>query len=167
MCVSSSRSSEWRHTANEHPAEGRITYRFHPRFGEMVEIRRRLEYGGAEYIVVLQPDGSFATLPAWMTDAAASRFELVGGPPRFRLETLRLVRAEVDALLSLLLSESETEAADGGPQINHSPTKSVRHRAAVRGALPEAHGRVAGCSGRSDARDRADAGRRKKRGGRS
>src|SRR6187200_590139 len=87
--------SEWRHTANEHPAEGRITYRFHPRFGEMVEIRRRLEYAGVEYIVVLQPDGSFATLPAWMTEPAASRFELVGGPPRFPLDILRVMRAEV------------------------------------------------------------------------
>jgi hypothetical protein len=133
----------------------------------MVEIRRRLEYGGAEYIVVLQPDGSFATLPTWMTEAAASSFELASGPPRFALDTLRLMRAEVDALLSLLLSESETEAADGGPQIYRSPTKSVRHRATVRDAVPEAHDRNAGDSRRSDARDRADAGRRKKRGGRS
>jgi hypothetical protein len=41
-CASSRSCSEWRHTANKHPAESRITYRFHPRFGETVEIRRRL-----------------------------------------------------------------------------------------------------------------------------
>jgi hypothetical protein len=60
----SSWCSEWRHTAHEQPAEARITYRFHPRFGEVVQIRRRLESGGFEFVVVLQPDGSFASLPA-------------------------------------------------------------------------------------------------------
>jgi hypothetical protein len=132
----------------------------------MVEIRRRLEYAGVEYIVVLQPDGSFATLPAWMTEPAASRFELVGGPPRFPLDILRVMRAEVGALLSFLLPESKTETADGGSQIDNSPTKSVRHRATVRDAVPEAHNRVAGRSGGSDARDRAGAGQCEKRGGR-
>ena len=34
-----------------------------PRFGEVVQIRRRLESGGFEFVVVLQPDGSFAGLP--------------------------------------------------------------------------------------------------------
>src|SRR5262249_9105787 len=47
------------------PTEVRITYRFHPRFGEAVLIRRCLERGGIQYFVVHQPDGSFACLPAW------------------------------------------------------------------------------------------------------
>ena len=132
----------------------------------MVVIRRRLEYGGVEYIVVLQPDGSFATLPVWMTEPAASCFEIVGGPPRFPLDILRVMRAEVDALLSFLLPESKTETADGGSQIDNSPTNSIRHKAAVRDAVPEAHDRVAGRPGSSDARDRAEAGQREKRGGR-
>ena len=92
------RSSERRHTAHEQPAEARITYRFHPRFGEVVQIRRRLESGGVEFVVVLQPDGSFASLPAWMTEPAASRFE-IGDEPHFPLHILRSMRAEVDALL--------------------------------------------------------------------
>jgi site-specific recombinase XerC len=33
-------------TAREQQAEARITYRFHPRFGESVRIRRRLKRGG-------------------------------------------------------------------------------------------------------------------------
>jgi hypothetical protein len=41
----------------------------------VVQIRRRLESGGVEFVVVVQPDGSFASLPAWMTESAASRFE--------------------------------------------------------------------------------------------
>src|SRR5215469_18878264 len=59
--------SERRHTAHEHLVEGRIYYRFHPRFGETVLIRRQLEYRGVELVVVLQPDGSHACTPAWMT----------------------------------------------------------------------------------------------------
>jgi hypothetical protein len=132
----------------------------------MIEIRRRLEYAGVEYIVVLQPDGSFATLPAWMTEPAASCFEVADGPPRFPLDMLRAMRGEVDTLLSFLLTESKTETADGGPQIDNSRTKSVRHKAIVRDAVSETNDRVAGRSGRSDARDRADAGQRQKRGGR-
>jgi hypothetical protein len=89
--------SKWLHTAHEQPADARISYRFHPRFGEVVQIRRRLETGGVEYVVVLQPDGSFASLPAWMTEPAASRFT-IGDEPRFPLHILRAMRAQVDAL---------------------------------------------------------------------
>ena len=74
----------------------------------MVQIRRRLGSGGFEFVVVLQPDGSFASLPAWMTEPAASRFE-IGDEPHFPLHILRSMRAEVDALLGFLLSESKTE----------------------------------------------------------
>src|SRR2546426_12814371 len=118
---SSKRFSEWRHTAYEQPNEARITYRFHPRFGGVVQIRRRLECGGVEFVVVLQPDGSFASLPAWMTEPAASRFE-IGDEPHFPLHILRSMRAEVDALLGFLLSESKTETAhNGAPSASHSP----------------------------------------------
>src|SRR6266849_9939978 len=75
MCVCSKFCSEGRHTAHEQQAEARITYRFHPRFSEIVRVRRRLERGGAAFLVVHQLDGTFACLPAWMTDEAASGFE--------------------------------------------------------------------------------------------
>src|ERR1700687_6072874 len=105
--VKSKRFSEWRHTAHEQPAEARITYRFHPRFGEVVQIRRRLESGGSEFVVVLQPDGSFATLPAWMTETGTSRFE-ISDEPHFPLHILRSMRAEADALLGSVLPEAQT-----------------------------------------------------------
>src|ERR1700730_10393188 len=114
--------SEWRHTAHEQPAEARISYRFHPRFGEVVQIRRRLETGGVEFVVVLPPDGSFASLPAWMTEPAASCFP-IGDQPHFPLHILRAMRAEVDALLGFLLSESKRETAQNGAQVRTSPTK--------------------------------------------
>src|SRR6266853_3522399 len=148
--------SEWRHTAHEQPAEARITYRFHPRFGEVVQIRRRLESGGGEFVVVLQPDGSFASLPAWMTEPASSRFEIVD-QPHFPLHILRSMRAEVDALVGFLLSESKTETADNGVQIRTSPTKPVRREAAAREAVPGSQGRARRPRGSSAPRDRSEA----------
>jgi hypothetical protein len=155
--ASSKHFSEQRHTANEQPAEARITYRYHPRFGEVVQIRRRLETGGLEFVVVLQPDGSFASLPAWMTEPAASRFE-IGDEPHFPLHILRLMRAEVDALLGFLLSESKTGTADNGAQIRKSPTKPARRGDAAREAVPCSQGRARGPRGSSAPRDRSDAG---------
>src|SRR6266436_9367166 len=160
---SSRRFLEWRHTAHEQPTEARITYRFHPRFGEVVQIRRRLECGGVEFVVVLQPDGSFASLPAWMTEPAASRFE-IGDEPHFPLHILRSMRAEVDALLSFLLSESKTETAHNGAPIRTSPTKPVRRGAAAREAVPGSQGRTRRPRGSAVPRNRSEAGQRKKGG---
>src|ERR1700730_1697893 len=161
--ASSKHFSEWRHTAHEQPAEARITYRFHPRFGEVVQIRRRLESGGFEFVVVLQPDGSFASLAAWMTEPAASGSE-IGDEPYFPLHILRSMRAEVDALLSFLLSESKTETAHNGAQIQRSPTEPVRRGDAAGEAVPGSQGRARGPRGSFAPRDRSDAGQRKKRG---
>src|SRR6516164_5774562 len=98
---SSRRFSEQRHTAREQRAEARITYRFHPRFGETVGVRRRLKRGGTAFVVLHQLDGTFACLPVWMTEEAASRFE-IGDAPCFPLDILRSLRSEVDALLGFL-----------------------------------------------------------------
>src|SRR5438094_8055624 len=156
-------SSERRHTALEQEAEARITYRFHPRFGETVGVRRRLERGGAAFLVVHQFDGTFACLPAWMTDEAASRFE-IGDEPRFPLDVLRSLRNEVDALLGFLASESKTERAEHDAPIQKSPAKPVRGRAAARRAAAQANGRTRGNRGGSAARDRGGAGKDGKRG---
>src|SRR3984893_10199749 len=68
--------SDTRHTAREQPVEGRITYRFHPRYSETVVITRRLERSGVQFVVIRQPDSSLACLPVWMTQEAASHFEI-------------------------------------------------------------------------------------------
>ena len=160
ICERSSCCSKWLHSAHEQPAEARISYRFHPRFGEVVQIRRRLESGGVEFVVVLQPDGSFACLPAWMTEPAASRFT-ISDQPHFPLHILRSMRMEVDALLGFLLSESKPERAQNGAQIRTSPTsptKPVRRGDAAREAMPGSQGRTRGRRGSSAPRDRGDAG---------
>jgi len=149
--------SKWLHSANEQPADARISYRFHSRFGEVVQIRRRLEAGGVEFVVLLQPDGTSACLPAWMTEAAASRFT-IGDEAHFPLEILRAMRAEVDALLGFLLSESGAETAHHGAQIPTSPTKPVRRGDAARKSMPGSQGRTRGSRGSSASRDRGDDG---------
>src|ERR1700675_3490767 len=158
----SRRCSEGRHTAREQQAEARITYRFHPRFGEIVHVRRRLQRGGAAFLVVHQLDGTFACLPAWMTDEAASGFE-ISVEPHFPLDVLCSLRNEVDALLGFLASESKTERPENDAPIRESPAKSVRGRATVRRIAcgskeraPDGHrgaaGRVGGGPGKGDNR---------------
>ena len=66
--------------AHEHLVEGRIYYRFHPRCGETVLIKRQLEYRGVELVVILQPDSSLACIPAWMTHEAAAQYTLSESP---------------------------------------------------------------------------------------
>src|SRR6516164_6004506 len=58
--------SKQRYTARQHPIEGRIYYPFHPRCGEIVLIARQYAYRGTELVVIPQPDGSVACIPAWM-----------------------------------------------------------------------------------------------------
>src|SRR6266702_576655 len=156
--ASSKSCSERRHPAREQEAEARITYRFHPRFGETVGVRRRLERGGAAFVVVHQLDGTFACLPAWMTDEAASRFE-IGDEPRFPLDILRSLRNEVDALLGFLASESKTERPENDAPIRDSPAKPVRGREAVRRAGRSSKERARDGHRSAVARDRGGAGK--------
>ncbi len=150
--------SERRHTAREQLAEARITYRFHPRFGEAVRVRRRLDRGGVRFVVVQQLDGTFACLPAWMTDQAASRFE-ISDEPGFPLDVLRSLRNEVDALLGFLASESQTERAQNDAPIQESPAKPVRRRATVRRTACSSKERARDGHRGAAARDRGGAGK--------
>ena len=156
-------TSEWRHTAHEQQAEARITYRFHPRFGETIRVRRRLERGGISFVVVHQLDGTFACLPVWMTGEAASRFE-IGDEPRFPLDVLRSLRKEVDTLLGFLTSESKTERAENDAPIRESPAKPVRGRATVRQTACSSKERARDSHRSAAARDRGGAGKGGKRG---
>ena len=169
ICLSAARISgsfrrywEGRHTAREQQAEARITYRFHPRFGETVGVRRRLERGGAAFVVVHQLDGTFACLPVWMTDEAASRFE-IGDEPRFPLDVLRSLRSEVDALLGFLASESKAERAENDAPTQESPAKPVRGRATTRRTACSSKARARDGHRGAAARDRGGAGRGGKR----
>src|SRR3981081_844670 len=156
---SSRRSLELSHTAHEHPVEGRIYYRFHPRCGETVLIRRQLEYRGVEVVVILQPDSSLACIPAWMTHEAAAQYAL-SEKPRFSVDILRSLRVEIDALLGFLQSESKTEEADNDAPIQKPPTEPVRGRGAPRAVGGRTDGRSGSFGGSPAARDRDSASKR-------
>ena len=107
----SSRScSKQPHTARQHPIERRIYYPFHPRCGETVLISRQFTYRGVDLVVIPQPDGSVACIPAWMTDELAARRQICA-EPQFSLDILRSLRSEIDALLSFLPSDAKVEKA--------------------------------------------------------
>jgi hypothetical protein len=102
--------SKQRHTAGYQNAEGKIYYRFHPRFGETAILVRRHHFQGVEVFVIQQGDGTLAHIPCWMMREEAERFALQP-QPRIPLDTLRDLRIEIDALLDLLLSKAETGEA--------------------------------------------------------
>src|ERR1700682_4740084 len=161
-CALCNSSSKQRHTAHEHPLEGRIYYRFHPRCGETVLIRRQLEYRGVELVVILQPDNSLACIPAWMTQESAAPYRLCA-EPQFSLEVLRSLRAEIDRLLGFLQSESKTEEADNDAPIQKPPAEPVRGRDAPRRVGGRTDGQPGSSGGNPAARNRDSAGKRRDR----
>ena len=78
-------------------------------------ILRQYAYRDAELVVIPQPDGSVACIPAWMTHESAARHQL-GAEPRLSLDILRSLRAEIDALLSFLQSDPGMENANNEAQ---------------------------------------------------
>src|SRR5712671_517430 len=153
---SSYRRSKQRHTARQHPIEGRIYYPFHPRCGETVLILKQYAHRGIDLVVIPQPDGSFASIPAWMTHESAAQYK-VGVQPLFSLDVLRTLRAEVDALLQ---SDSGMEGAKHEAEGRDSTARSVRRGRLSDVADSRTEGAVSGFGGSSAARDRRGAGGR-------
>jgi hypothetical protein len=89
-------------------------------------------------VVVHQIDGTFACLPVWMIDEAASRVE-IGDEPRFPLEVLRSLCSEADALLGFLASESKTERQEHDAAIREQPLASSSISAHSAGTCGEQH----------------------------
>src|SRR5712664_1235017 len=156
---SSYRRSKQRHTARQHPIEGRIYYPFHPRCGETVLIVRQYAYRGAEMVVIPQPDESVACIPAWMTHESAAHHQL-RLEPRISLDILRSLRAEIDVLLRCLQSYSGMENANNEAQERKHSAGPVRAERAARLAGPLTEGTADNVDRSAAARDRGDAGNR-------
>jgi hypothetical protein len=150
--------SERRHIAHEHFVEGRIYYRFHPRFGDKVQIKQRLEYRGVELAVIVQPDSSLARIPAWMMHETAAQYTL-SEEPHFSVDILRSLRAAIDALLGFLHSESRTEKVDDDAPIRKTPTKPIRRGRTSRRVADRSDGRSGGTNRSPTVRDRDNAGK--------
>src|SRR3954452_15721395 len=130
-CAPSSCCSKQLHTAHQHPVETRIHYPFHPRHGEIVLVTKQYTFRGSEWVVIPQPDGSVACIPAWMTDESAARHQL-GAEARIPLQVLRSLRAEVDELLRFLQPESRMETANEAQERKHPAGVVLPGRAARR-----------------------------------
>ena len=65
----------------------------------MVQVEHRKRFAGEDHLVVVQPDGTLALIPAWMSEAKARSATLTASP---RLAVGRLVelRARIDALIA-------------------------------------------------------------------
>ena len=100
-------------------------YPFHQRYGETVLVQRRFAYRGVDLVAIPQPDGSVACIPAWMTQERAASF-MLSAEPQFSLENLRSLRAEIDALLGFLQSDSRLEEDGNDTPIRNSATGPVR-----------------------------------------
>src|SRR5512145_2525440 len=140
-------------------------YPFHPRCGEMVPVFRRFAYRDVDLVVIPQPDGSVACIPEWMTHEQAAHFKL-SAEPVFPLEVLRSLRAEIDALLAFLPSES-TREQDGhdakGRKSRQPAAGTVRSGRAERRADAGAESAPGHAGGDAADRDRRSA---RNRGGR-
>lgn len=117
-----------------------VRYSFHPRYGESVVVIGRQRYREELAYIIRQPDGTLAAVPAWMMEELASSMT-VNDAPRLPLSSLRDLRFELDACLSLLSHDSchggdEHEAQ----QAQSPPTGSVRRGGATDAdATREAH----------------------------
>jgi hypothetical protein len=80
-----------------------------------VLIARQYAYRGAELVVIPQPDGSVACIPAWMTHESAAHHQ-PRAEPRLPLDILRSLRAEIDTLLGFLQSDSGVENTNNEAQ---------------------------------------------------
>jgi hypothetical protein len=124
-----------------------------------VLIKRQLEYRGIGLVVILQSDSSFACIPAWLTHESAAQYAL-SEKPGFSFDTLRSLRAEIDALLGFLQPESKAEESGNVVPIQRSPTKPVRgERGAPRHVGDRTDGRSGVIGGSSSTRNRSSAGK--------
>jgi hypothetical protein len=109
----------------------------------MVPIIKQYAYRGANLVVIPQPDGSVACIPAWMTHESAARHK-VCVEPHLSLDALRALRVEIDALLGFLRSDSGMEGAKHEAERRESTARPVRHGRASDGADSSTAGAVSG-----------------------
>ena len=103
--------SKQRHNAGCPAFEVRIFYPFHPRAGQMVQVEHRKRFAGEEHLVVVQPDGTLALIPAWMSEETA-RSTAITGTPCLSIDRLVELRVRLDALLAS--SDGESAPREGG-----------------------------------------------------
>ena len=134
------RRSNRRDTAHYHGMELIIRYPHHPRSGNSVTVIRTHTHGGMLHLVVLQPDGTLALLPAWMTESAAASLPLVQRPA-LPLTALRALNILLGAIIPPESSPSGGSNVDqlskrepAGSVCGHGPGPAGRGTGAAAGA---------------------------------
>jgi hypothetical protein len=89
----------------------RIFYPFHPRAGQMVQVEHRKRFAGEDHLVVVQPDGTLALIPAWMSEETA-RSTAMTSSSCLSVDRLVELRVRLDALLTS--SDGESAPHEGG-----------------------------------------------------
>ena len=122
------------HTTRYHAGAAVLRYRFHPRFGEVVEITGGNRHGKEVVLTIRQLDGTLAQLPKWMMEDGAAAMAVcdMPCPP---LAFLRGLRLELDACLKFLRDDSRREGDEHASCATEpSPTRSIRTQQSPRGA---------------------------------
>jgi len=113
-----------------------------------------MQHRDMEMVVIVQPDGTFACIPAWMTKETAAHFKL-SEELKVSIDFLRALRTETTELLKSLQSESHLEKNDDrdATRGKHS-TRSVRQRAPSRPTSKRTNGGSGNAAGNAARRDR-------------
>ena len=132
--------SRQRHNAGCPAFEVRILYPFHPRAGELVQVEHRKRFAGEDHLVVVQPDGTLALIPSWMSEETA-RSATLSARPRLPVERLVELRVRIDALLAS--RSGEWPPREGGDHATKTPpaTGPVREGSQDAGYSDVAEGR--------------------------
>jgi hypothetical protein len=88
----------------------------------MVQVEHRKRFAGEEHLVVVQPDGTLALIPAWMSEETA-RSTAITGSPCLSVDRLVELRVRQDALLAS--SDGESTPHEGG---DHAITTELAAR---------------------------------------
>ena len=135
------------HTAHHHCDDVVVRYPFHPRCGECINVIGMNRYRGESYLIIMQPDGTRAHLPPWMTGEEAARMSIIVQP-----ELPHTALVELQRLVNAVLSSSvlSMHRGYGDAQTGDEAEGSVRGE--QRGST-SAGGRVSGRGGAASAVD--------------
>ncbi|WP_372482712.1 hypothetical protein [Bradyrhizobium ivorense] len=114
----------------------------------------RQRHGGADHFVIRQPDTTLALLPAWMTQADATRSAALIAHPRFAPGALMALRALVDSLLGSPDGDSPRREGAGHGKLSKLSTRSIRTAVEGRGLTDKCTDETATAAARPS--DRSD-----------
>ncbi|MBN8979009.1 MAG: hypothetical protein J0I08_21300 [Rhizobiales bacterium] len=93
----------------------------------MVQVEQRKRFAGEDHLVVLQPDGTLALIPAWMSEETA-RSTAITSSPCLSVDRLVELRVRLDALLASPNGESAPHEGGDHAATTEPAARPVRSR---------------------------------------